>query len=53
MNKIHTVSLDHEIDEDVNSKFHFTFIMVGILSGNFGLGYSLPYLSMSFSTVFS
>ncbi|CAD8111731.1 unnamed protein product [Paramecium primaurelia] len=53
VNKIHTVQLDHEIDEDVNSKFHFTVIMVGILSGNFGLGYSLPYLSMSFSTVFS
>lgn len=51
--KVNTVHLDHEIEEEVKSKFHFYMIMVAILSGNFALGYSLPYLSMSFSTLFS
>ncbi|CAD8207876.1 unnamed protein product [Paramecium pentaurelia] len=35
----------------MNSKFHFTLLMIAILSGNFGFDYSLPCLSMSFSSV--
>jgi hypothetical protein len=38
--------------EDVNSPLRVGVIILAILSGNFSFGYSMPYLSMSFSTLF-
>ncbi|CAD8123002.1 unnamed protein product [Paramecium sonneborni] len=48
-----TVQLENEVEEEVNSILHLSIILVAIQSGNFSLGYSLSYLSMSFTTLFS
>ncbi|CAD8112085.1 unnamed protein product [Paramecium sonneborni] len=48
-----TVQLENEVEEEVNSLLHISIILVAIQSGNFSLGYSLSYLSMSFTTLFS
>ncbi|CAK82341.1 unnamed protein product (macronuclear) [Paramecium tetraurelia] len=40
-------------EEQIKSFFHLSVIMIAIQSGNFALGYSLAYLSISFTTLFS
>ncbi|CAD8094002.1 unnamed protein product [Paramecium sonneborni] len=44
---------EKEVKEEINSLVHLTIILVAIQSGNFSIGYSLSYLTISFSTLFS
>ncbi|CAD8205239.1 unnamed protein product [Paramecium octaurelia] len=48
-----TVQSDSEAQEGLKSFVHLAIILVAIQSGNFSVGYSLSYLSMSFTTLFS
>ncbi|CAD8082450.1 unnamed protein product [Paramecium primaurelia] len=53
INQRFTTQSQTEVEEDLNSFVHLTIILVAIQSGNFSIGYSLSYLSMSFTTLFS
>ncbi|CAK60856.1 unnamed protein product (macronuclear) [Paramecium tetraurelia] len=53
INKKFTVQSDSQVEEGLKSFVHLAIILVAIQSGNFSVGYSLSYLSMSFTTLFS